>query len=183
MVTRNHLHRKATLRTNASIWRDYCLARNRVVHLIRNAKCYFYQHELPLDSQFGFRSYRSCEFAIADLYDHILTNMDNKLLNGLLQFDCKKGFNLLDHDTLLDKPRIYGCSHSSMAWFRSYQSGRSQKTQFRGTLSELLPVSVGVPQGSMLGPLFVIIHINDLPSELLSGVNSTMFVDDTTILV
>ena len=109
--------------------------------------------------------------------------MDNKLLNGLLQFDFKKGFNLLDHDTLLDKPRIYGCSHSSTAWFRSYQSGRSQKTQFRGTLSELLPVSVGVPQGSMLGPLFVIIHINDLPSELLSGMNSTMFVDDTTILV
>ena len=87
------------------------------------------QHELPLDSQFGFRSYCSCELVIADLSDNILTNMDNKLPNGLLQFDFKKGFDLLDHDTLLDKLRIYGCSHSSMAWFRSYQSGRSQKTQ------------------------------------------------------
>ena len=61
--------------------------------------------------------------------------------------------------------------------------GRSQKTQFRGTLSEALPVSVGVPQGSILGPLFFIIHINDLPLELHSDVTSTMFADDTTILV
>ena len=141
------------------------------------------QHDLLLDSQFGFRSSRSCELAIADLSDNILTNMDNKLLNGLLLVDLKKAFDLVDHDTLLNKLRIYGCSHSTMVWFRSYLSGRSQKTQFRGTLSEALPVSVGVPQGSILGPLFFIIHINDLPLELHSDVTSTMFADDTTILV
>ena len=95
----------------------------------------------------------------------------------------KKAFDLVDHDTLLNKLRFHGCSHSTIAWFRSYLSGRSQKTQFRGTLSEALPVSVGVPQGSILGPLFSIIHINDLPSELHSDVTSTMFADDTTILV
>ena len=110
------------------------------------------QHDLLLDSQFGFRSSRSCELAIADLSDNILTNMDNKLLNGLLLVDLKKAFDLVDHDTLLNKLRIYGCSHSTMVWFRSYLSGRSQKTQFRGTLSEALPVSVGVLQGSILGP-------------------------------
>ena len=43
--------------------------------------------------------------------------------------------------------------------------------------------SVGVQQGNMLGPLFVIIHINDLPLELISGVNSSMLADDTTILL
>ena len=61
-----------------------------------------------------------------------------------------------------------------MAWFRS------RKTQLWGTLSEALPVSVG---GSILGSLFVIIHINDLPLELPSCVNSTMFADDTSLLV
>ena len=141
------------------------------------------QHELLLDSQFGFRSSRSCELALANLSDNILTNMDNKLLNGLLLVDLKKAFDLVDHDTLLNKLRIYGCSHSTMAWFRSYLSGRSQKTQFRGTLSEALPVSVGVPQGSILGPLFFIMYMNDLPLELHSDVTSTMFADDTTILV
>ena len=46
VVTRNHLHRKATLRTNVSNWRDYCLARNGVVYLICNAKCYFYRNSI-----------------------------------------------------------------------------------------------------------------------------------------
>ena len=50
------------------------------------------QHELLLDSQFGFRSSRSCELALANLSDNILTNMDNKLLNGLLLVDLKTGF-------------------------------------------------------------------------------------------
>ena len=109
--------------------------------------------------------------------------MDNKLLHGILLSDFKKAFDLLDHDTLLDKLRIYSCSYSSMACFRSYLSGSSQKTQFRGTLSEALPVSVGILQGGILGPLFSIIHINHLSLRLPSGVNSTMFADDTTILV
>ena len=73
------------------------------------------------------------------------------LLSPIL-VDLKKAFDLVDHDTLLNKLRIYGCSHSTIVWFRSYLSGRSQKTQFRNTLSEALPVSVGVPQGSILGP-------------------------------
>ena len=60
-------------------------------------------------------------------------------------------------------------------------SGRSQKTQFRGTLTEALPVSVS--QGNILGPLFFIIRISDSRLDRPSGVNSTMFADDTTILI
>ena len=62
-------------------------------------------------------------------------------------------------------------------------SRRSQITQFSSTLSAALPVSVGVPQGSVLGPLFFIIHINDLPLNLHSGVTSALSADDTTLLV
>ena len=73
--------------------------------------------------------------------------MDDELFNGLLLVDLKKTFDLVDHDTELNKLSIHDCSHSIIVWFRSYLSGRSQKTNFRGTLSEALPVSVGVPQG------------------------------------
>ena len=54
-----------------------------------------------------------------------------------------------------------------------YLSRHSQKTQFRDILSEVLPVSVGMPQGSILGSLFLIIHINDLPLVLHSDITST----------
>jgi len=115
-------------------------------HLHKTFHHFLSQHELLLDSQFGFRSSRSCELAITNLSDNILTNKDNKLINELLLVDWKKVFDLVDHDTLVYKVRIYGCSHSTMAWFCSYLSGRSQKTQFRYTLSEAvrIPVSVGV---------------------------------------
>ena len=53
-----------------------------------------------------------------------------------------------------------------MAWFYSYLSRHSKKTQSKGTLSEAPLVSVGTPQGSILRPLFFIIHISDFLSEL-----------------
>ena len=75
--------------------------------------------------------------------------MANKLLNRLFLVDFKKAFDLVDHDTLLDKLRIYGCSHSPLALFRSCLSVYFQETQFRGTLSEALLVSVGVPKDNV----------------------------------
>ena len=79
---------------------------------------------------------------------------------------------------------VYGCSPSALKWFNSYLTGRSQKTSFKGALSDSLPMSVGIPQGSILGPLFFLVFLNDLPLYLSStfDTNLTMFADDTTIL-
>ena len=135
------------------------------------------------DSQFGFRKSRSCELALNDLIDRALSNMDKRLLNGLLLVDLKKAFDLVDHQVLLFKLESYGCSQSTVGWFSSYLSNRSQRTFFKGALSEPHSMSLGVPQGSILGPLFFLLFINDLPLYVSKGIELTMFADDTTALV
>ena len=77
------------------------------------------QHELRLDSQFGFRSSRSCELAIANLSDYILTNMDNKLL---LLVDWMKAFDLVDHNTCKNFNGLFSFCYSK-ARFYSLKKG------------------------------------------------------------
>ena len=108
------------------------------------------ENDLRSKSQFGFRKSRSCELAVTDLIDRLLNNMDNRVLNGLLLVDLKKAFDLVNHSILLPKLQIYGCSSSTVQLFTSYLSDRSQCTNFKGTLSDPLPVSIGVPQGAFL---------------------------------
>ena len=150
-------------------------------HVYASFYTFLTEYDLLTDNQFGFRESRSCELAVTDLTDNILTNMDNSSLNGLLLIDLKKAFDLVDHSTLLFKLSSYGSSPLAMKWFTSYLSDRRQLTSFKGSLSDILPVLTGVPQGSILGPLFFLLFINDLPLHL-SHSNSTMFADDTTIL-
>ena len=85
---------------------------------------YLTQHDLLSDCQFGFRKFRSCELAVTELSDKLLTNIDKGLLNGALLIDLKKAFDLVDHSMLLKKLGIYGSSPSSMQWFQSYLSDR-----------------------------------------------------------
>ena len=113
--------------------------------------------------------------------DRLLNNMDIGVLNGLLLVDLRKAFDLVNHIILLSKLQIYGCLSSTVQWFASYLSDRFQCTNFKGTLSDPLPVSIGVPQGSILGPLFFLLFINDLPLFLPQNITLTMFADDTSI--
>ena len=106
------------------------------------------------DSQFGFRKCRFCELAVTDLIDRLLNNMDTRVLNGLFLVHLKKAFDLVNHSIRLSKLTFYGSSSSTVQWFASYLPDPFQRTNSKGTLSEPLAVSIGVPQGSILGPLF-----------------------------
>ena len=87
----------------------------------------------------------------------------------------------MDHTTLFSKLKLYGCSECSLKWFWSYLSNHSQKTTFKGSMSDPLPMSVGVYQGSILG---LLLFINDLPFFLssVSNISLTMFADESTNL-
>ena len=94
--------------------------------------------------------------------------------------DPKKGFDTVNHSILLRKLESLGVTGVSLNWFRSYLSGRKQRTKVDGVCSEDHLVSHLVPQGSILGPLLFVIFINDLCDNVeLCG--TSMYADDTAI--
>ena len=105
--------------------------------------------------------------------------MDMYNVSTNIYIDLSKAFDTLDHSILLSKLIYYGVTGCSYDLLSSYQTDRSQYVEFSGHNSDTLPISTGVPQGSVLGSLLFLIYINHLP--LISNIfDILMYADDTT---
>lgn len=98
---------------------------------------------------------------------------------GVLFIDLNKAFDTLNHEVLLHNLLSFGICNNSFKWFRSYLRGRTQSVRWKGVLSDEKDVTIGVPQGSILGPLFFILFVNDYP-KCLKHANVNIYADDTT---
>ena len=92
----------------------------------------------------------------------------------------KKAFDTINHGIILSKLSNFGADQATAKWFKSYLSNRTQRCNVNGNLSTASTVTCGVPQGSILGPLFFFVYINDLP-ECLRVAAPRMLADDTSL--
>ena len=126
--------------------------------------------------QYAYRPSHSTEDALLDVVEWAARKIDAGDVTSLTSIDLSKAFDSVDHSMLLNKLGWYGISSR---WFSSYLSGRSQLV--RGGSTAALPLSHGVPQGSIVGPILFLIFVNDLSCFLPHG-RLLSYADDTQIL-
>ncbi len=125
----------------------------------------YLKDKLP-GQQYGFRAGRNCVEAITAAHGGWVKAAAKGKAVAVAGFDFTSAFDTLDLGVLVTKLSRLGIRGRSLMWIRSYLSGRSQRLRYAGSLSGALPVEYGVPQGSILGPLFFICLVADLPGRL-----------------
>ena len=120
-------------------------------------------------SHHAYRSYHSTTTAMLQMYDMWVTSLEKGELAAVCMVDMSAAFDVVDTELLLQKLRLYGFDQNSVQWAWSYLTYRSQGVCIEGSLSKLLALEAGVPQGSILGPLFYTIFTNELPQIVHEG--------------
>ena len=141
---------------------------------------HFCKHNLFSEKQSGFHYGHSTQDVLLHVSDSFLHAIDSGHYVGVVFLDLAKAFDCVDHGILLQKLPYYGIDGNTLSWLTSFLSWRTQQVAFQGSLSSSGRITVGVPQGSILGPPLFSIYVNDLPNAISSSYGN-MFADDTKI--
>ena len=123
---------------------------------------------------------RSCTSQLVGVLDKIGKFLDRGEQVDVIYLDMTKAFDRVNHEILINKLRRFGFNNNLLNWFQSYLHHRRQQVTVLGSTSSSLPVTSGVPQGSILGPILFLLYVNDLPDAVSSSTIAT-FADDTEI--
>ena len=130
----------------------------------------------------GFHSKYSAQHALSDLLFNWQNWLDKSGVIGTILMDLSKACDWLPHDLIIAKLHAYGLGHDSLRLIRSYLSNQHQRKKLDSVFSSWMQTIIGVPQGSILGPLLINIFLNDL---LLINLRSIVCnsADDNTLII
>lgn len=133
------------------------------------------------EHQFGFQKNKSTYMPILLLQEIVTKAFEHGEFTLGVFLDIKKAFDTVHINILLQKLQRYGVKHTAFEMLSSYLYDRKQSVKIHNTYSSLTKVKMGVPQGSILGPLLFLLYINDLPL-LSSDMTCLSYADDTAII-
>ena len=142
---------------------------------------YLCENSLLKNDQFAYVKYQSTVNALHTVVDIALNNINNSMLTGIVQLDLRKGFDTINHEILLYKLQKYGINSNCLSWFQSYLNNRKQIVKCNNKLSVPCNLTIGVPQGTILGPTLFILYINDF-STFVDPVICLRYADDTSLV-
>ena len=132
--------------------------------------------------QFGFGAKYSMEQFASCLINSILAALNNNQIAGGILCDLHKAFDCVHHKILLDKLQFYGIHGKFNMLIQSYFTNRYQKVTYNNS-SSWERINCDVPQGSILGPLFFFLYINDIPTVISDNNNMVLYADDTSFII